>query len=142
MPAEALAKAGPFPHGAELKEALKIIRKLFPYRDKCLLGQNKPCFNAQIGLCPGVCAGWISKTEYRRVIKHLILFFEGKKRTLVHALERDMKKLAKSYKFEDAEKVKRQIFALKHIQDIALINTDMSRFSLLCYIKGVMVDVC
>jgi|SRR3989344_5255741 len=129
LPAEALAKAGPFPHGAELKEALKIIRKLFPYRDKCLLGQNKPCFNAQIGLCPGVCAGWISKTEYRRVIKHLILFFEGKKRTLVHALERDMKKLAKSYKFEDAEKVKRQIFALKHIQDIALIKKDLTTYN-------------
>src|SRR3989344_883972 len=36
---------GPFPHGAELKEALKIIRKIFPYRDeKCKLA-GKPCFN-------------------------------------------------------------------------------------------------
>src|SRR3989344_8575812 len=26
---------GPFPHGAELKEALKIIRKIFPYSDSC-----------------------------------------------------------------------------------------------------------
>src|SRR3989344_7336779 len=29
---------GPFPYGGELKEALKIIRKIFPYRDdKCKL---------------------------------------------------------------------------------------------------------
>ncbi len=26
---------GPFPHGAQLREAMKIVRKLFPYRDKC-----------------------------------------------------------------------------------------------------------
>lgn len=26
---------GPYPFGAELREALKIVRKLFPYRDKC-----------------------------------------------------------------------------------------------------------
>ena len=117
---------GPFPHGNELREALKIIRKLFPYRDKCALGQNNPCFNAQIGLCPGVCTGRISKIEYRKIIKHLILFFDGKKRTLVSTLKHDMKKLAKENKFEDAEKVKRQIFALKHIQDIALIKENLT----------------
>ena len=120
---------GPFPHGNELREALKIIRKLFPYRDKCALGQNNPCFNAQIGLCPGVCTGRISKIEYRKIIKHLILFFDGKKRTLVSTLKHDMKKLAKEHKFEDAEKVKRQIFALKHIQDIALIKKDLITYN-------------
>ena len=26
---------GPFPNGTQLKEALKIVRKMFPYRDKC-----------------------------------------------------------------------------------------------------------
>src|SRR3990167_5591573 len=74
---------GPFPYGGELKEALKIIRKIFPYRDvKCKLS-GKPCFNAQIGLCPGPCAGWISKLEYRKIIRNIKLFFEGKKETLI-----------------------------------------------------------
>ena len=27
---------GPFPFGAELKEAMKLIRRIFPYRDKCV----------------------------------------------------------------------------------------------------------
>src|SRR3989344_1627597 len=113
---------GPFPHGGELKEALKIIRKIFPYRaDKCKLN-GKPCFNAQLGLCPGPCAGWISKKDYRKIIYHLKLFFEAKKPQLIKSLEREMKLFAKEQKFEDAEKVKRQIFALKHIQDIALIK--------------------
>jgi len=116
---------GPFPHSGELKEALKIIRKIFPYRDeKCKL-TGKPCFNAQIGLCPGPCAGWISKTDYRKQIKKVKLFFEGKKDMLIKSLEKEMKILAKEHKFEEAEKIKRQLFALNHIQDIALIKQDL-----------------
>ena len=116
---------GPFPHGAELKAALKIIRKIFPYRDKCVLDQSRACFNAQIGLCPGVCAGLISKGDYRKIIRHLRLFFEAKKIELIRSLEKEMKAYAKEYQFEKAEKVKRQIFALEHIQDIALIKQDL-----------------
>lgn len=116
---------GPFPHGAELKEALKIIRKIFPFRDdKCKLG-GKRCFNAQIGLCPGPCAGRISKKDYRRIIRHLTLFFEAKKTKLIKSLEKEMKALARERRFEEAEKVKRKIFALEHIQDIALIKQDL-----------------
>jgi excinuclease UvrABC nuclease subunit len=122
---------GPFPKATELKEALKIIRKIFPYRDaKCKIPAEgkppKPCFNAQIGLCPGPCAGWISKTEYRKNIRHLIMFFEAKKPQLIKSLEKEMQSLAKARKFEEAEKVKRQLFALDHIHDIALIKADLT----------------
>lgn len=125
LPHEALAKWGPFPYGGELKEALKIVRKIFPYRDKCKPGQNKPCFNAQLGLCPGVCDGSISEKEYRKIIKHIKLFFEGEKLKLIKSLEREMKILAKAHKFEEAEKTKRKIFALEHIQDIALLKHNL-----------------
>lgn len=126
---------GPFPHGAELRQALKIIRKIFPYRDdKCTPASEqkdpahpKPCFNAQIGLCPGVCIGKISKREYRKTIKHLILFFRGEKDNLVKDLEKDMHKAAKEEKFEEAEKNKNILYALDHIQDVALIKRDANR---------------
>jgi excinuclease ABC subunit C len=113
---------GPFPHGSELREALKIIRKIFPFRDdKCKLS-GRPCFNAQIGLCPGVCVGQISHKDYKKNIQHLSLFFEAKKPKLIKSLEREMQKLAKNHKFEEANKSKKQIFALGHIQDIALLK--------------------
>ncbi len=116
---------GPFPHGGELKEALKIIRKIFPYRDsKCKLN-GKLCFNAQIGLCPGPCAGRISKKNYKKIIRHLDLFFEAKKPRLIKSLEKEMRLFARAQKFEEAEKVKKQIFALEHIQDIALLKHNL-----------------
>ncbi|MCK9344790.1 MAG: UvrB/UvrC motif-containing protein [Candidatus Pacebacteria bacterium] len=113
---------GPFPQGSVLREALNIVRKIFPFRDKCKPKEGKPCFNAQIGLCPGVCAGTISKTEYAKTIRRIKLFFEGKKKTLISGLEREMKTAAKNLKFEEANRIKKMIFALNHIHDVALLK--------------------
>jgi excinuclease ABC subunit C len=114
---------GPFPHGTQLREALKIIRKIFPFSDnKCKPG--RPCFNRQIGLCPGVCTGEISKAEYGDRIKNLKLFFEGKKKAVLINLERQMHAYAQKQEFEKAVSVRKTIFALNHIQDIALLKHD------------------
>lgn len=115
---------GPFVSGGQLKEALKIIRKIFPYRDpKCAQQTDgKPCFNRQLGRCPGVCEGIITKQEYSRTIRNLRYFFEGKKGELLKALEQDMQDAAEQLDFESAEVIKRQIFALKHINDTALLS--------------------
>ncbi len=120
---------GPFPHGMQLKEALKIIRKIFPYRDTCRPGQGKRCFNAQIGLCPGVCTGEIQKAEYRRNIRHIALLFQGKKMQLIALLRREMKVAAKEERFEDAARLRKQLFALEHIQDVSLIKDEFRTWS-------------
>lgn len=123
---------GPFPNGSQLREAMKIIRKMFPFRDKCEpynprtpLGKNKACFNRQIGLCPGVCSGEISKEDYAKQIKNIILFFEGNKKRLIKNLEKEMKVLAEKKDFEKANLTKHTLFALNHIQDISLIKNDV-----------------
>ncbi|MFH1455266.1 MAG: UvrB/UvrC motif-containing protein [bacterium] len=125
---------GPFINGGQLKEALKIIRKIFPFRDRCkaylearLPSKNKACFDYQIRLCPGTCIGAISKEDYAKTIKNIKLFFEGRKINIVKNLEKEMKILAKNQEFEKADKIKKTIFALNHIQDIALIKEDISR---------------
>lgn len=123
-----IEKFGPFTNGGQLRIALKIIRKIFPFRDKCNLGENRGCFNYQIGLCPGTCIGKVSEAEYKRTIKNISLFFKGKKKILITGLEKEMKSLAKTREFEKAEEIKRKIFALKHIEDIALIKKDRSEF--------------
>lgn len=117
---------GPFPNGSQLREALKIIRKMFPYRDeKCIPNLGRPCFNRQIGLCPGVCTGEISRESYAKQIENIKLFFEGDKKKLVKNLEKQMKGFAKEKKFEMANITKRTLFTLNHIQDISLIKDDV-----------------
>lgn len=161
LPHETLAKWGPFPNSNQLKEALRIVRKIFPFRDKCLpsevlyeqlsehdrresegifqqkntpvvrkeflRGKPKPCFNRQIGLCPGVCTGEISKKDYTKIISNIKKFFQGKKKELIKDLEKKMKSLAKAKKFEAASKIKFQINSLKHINDIAVIKKEIKK---------------
>lgn len=128
---------GPFPSGGSLKEAVKIVRRIFPFRDRCTpqedrktpkkgeIVETKPCFNASIGLCPGVCAGKISAREYGKTIRNITLFFEGKKTTLVKNLEREMKREAQALRFERAGEIKKTLFALGYIQDIALLKRNL-----------------
>ena len=123
---------GPFPHGLQLKEAMKLIRKIFPYRDTCVPAEEmlaigkkpKQCFNAHIGLCPGVCTGAVSKAEYGRLLHHIVLLFQGKKKQLIKTLEREMKLAAKEERFEEAAGMRSQVFALNHIQDVSLIKDE------------------
>jgi excinuclease ABC subunit C len=113
---------GPFPLGTGLKEALKVVRKIFPYRDKCKLDNKKGCFSYQIGLCPGACTGAVSEKEYKKTVRHIVLLFEGKKKKLLEQLSIQMRKAAKAEKFEEAVKLRNQVYALEHINDIALME--------------------
>lgn len=123
---------GPFPNGQLFREALKIVRKLFQFYDlrqpvgldTSKLGKGKIDFNRQIGLYPGSS----SKTEYQTTIRHIKLFFQGKKQVIINDLTKSMNKLAKSERFEEAQVLKKKIFALNHIKDVALIKNDSERF--------------
>ncbi|TAL49777.1 hypothetical protein EPN81_04755 [Patescibacteria group bacterium] len=118
---------GPYTSGHSLKIALELIRRIIPW-STCeppeVTGRMRGCFNSQIGKCPGVCRGTISRTEYRRYIRQLILFFEGKKVRLERELEREMKRAVKELRFEDAALYRRRLGALQHIQDIALLSRE------------------
>lgn len=119
---------GPFTSGTLFREALKIVRKLFKFYDTSRpVGQEKSKFlkgkidfNRQIGLYPTE----ENKVEYNRTIRHIKLFFEGKKLQIIKELEKDMMSFAKQERFEEAQAAKKRIFALTHIQDIALIKDD------------------
>jgi excinuclease ABC subunit C len=115
---------GPFASLSQLRTAMKIIRTMFPYRDTCEVGFTRPCFNAQIKLCPGVCVGTISEVDYKRHISNIKKLFEGKKTEIKKSLEKDMKEYAKKHMFEKAAQERNTLFALDHIKDISLIQED------------------
>jgi excinuclease ABC subunit C len=115
---------GPFASGTQLRSALKIIRKMFPFRDTCIPNQGKACFNAQIKLCPGVCTGAVTATEYKHNIANIKRFFDGKKEDIKRSLEKEMKEYAKKEQFEKAAQLRNTLFAIDHIKDTSLITHD------------------
>lgn len=125
-PLKTLEMYGPFPYGTQLRDAMKIIRKIFPYRGKTdapiARGKQRVSrFYEELGLAPKVATADDQKA-YARTIRHLRMFFEGKKTKLLAELEREMKRHARVKEFEAAAAIKRQVFALQHINDIALIK--------------------
>lgn len=118
---------GPFTSTTQLRAALKIVRKLFPYRDeKCIIGKNKPCFNYSIGLCPGTCIENISEKDYKKQIEKIRLFLSGNTDKVLNILQKEMEGFAKKKEFEEAAKIRNKIYALNHINDISLINRDQT----------------
>jgi excinuclease ABC subunit C len=117
---------GPFINGLQLREAMKIIRRIFPYVDAQSAKRDNFQFYRQLGLTPDV-GGEEVKNIYKKNIANLKLFFEGKKKKIVQNFKKEMMEYAKRKEFEKAHDVKKRIFALEHINDIALIKEDYSK---------------
>ncbi|MBU6500923.1 MAG: excinuclease ABC subunit UvrC [Patescibacteria group bacterium] len=119
------AHFGPFVSASNVREALKILRKIFPWNmhDPDRIGKfNRPCFDYEIGICPGTCTGTISRENYLQNIKNLKLFLGGCKAAVLKNMKQEMAAASKRLDFETAAKLRGRIFALQHIQDTALIN--------------------
>ena len=127
---------GPFTSGPQLKEALRIIRRIFPFFDTpkpvttlSTSGVGKTAskhlqarveFNTQIGRYPK----GVSAKEYRRNITNISLLLSGEVQKLRKTLLKDMKKASKEEAFELASVIKHQLFALDHVQDVSLIKDE------------------
>lgn len=122
------ASFGPFTNSRALREALRIVRRLFPFMEKNTLGKDKYHFYRQLGLAPDISSKQ-AETEYQKTIKHIILFFEGKKNALIRELEKEMAACARRKQFEFAGDIKKKLFALNHIWDVALVKEDVEAFS-------------
>ncbi|MFA4989792.1 MAG: GIY-YIG nuclease family protein [Candidatus Omnitrophota bacterium] len=105
---------GPYTNVRLLKEALKIVRKHFPYRS-CKQMPGKACVYYRIGLSPAPCIGRISKKEYARIIKNISFILEGKTELLSKKLLREMQLKAKERAFEEAARIRDQVNALSAI---------------------------
>jgi excinuclease ABC subunit C len=103
---------GPFVQAYSVRQALKYLRKIFPYYVK---GERKISskLEYQIGVVPQPD---ITKREYRLQIRRLIGVLEGKSEVIAAQLEREMKKLAKAKQYEEAAKVRNQYTALKGLK--------------------------
>jgi excinuclease ABC subunit C len=118
---------GPFPSGAQLREGLRLIRRIFPFFDtpkpvgaKSKHQATKIEFNRQIGQYPRA----FDAKEYRRTIRKVMLFLSGRGKELRVALGKEMKAAAKEERFEDAVEARRELFALDHMQDVSLIKDE------------------
>ena len=109
---------GPFASGKSIRQTLKTIRGIFPFRScsKAITGTDlSPCLEYHIRHCLAPCIGAVSKSEYDVVIKQVILFLEGKQEKVIQELESKMKKAAEALDFEKAALIRDQIQAVNRV---------------------------
>lgn len=122
---------GPFVDGKALKETLKILRKVFPFRS-CKVLPKRPCLWYHLQRCPAPCllktktAQEIGlkekiKKECQRNAENLFKIIQGRKKEVLKKLKKEMKEAAKKEEFEEAAKIRNQIFALEKVLEHAKI---------------------
>ncbi len=107
---------GPYVAGRSLKNTLRFLQKVFPFRvcsDNVFRCRSRPCLYHQLDRCPAPCVGRISPEEYRRNIDGLVLFLRGRKREVIASLRRRMKRESEELRYEDAGRTLARIRAIE-----------------------------
>lgn len=116
-----LAWFGPFPTSASIKEILRILRRVFPYRT-CRRLTQKPCLYYHLKLCPGMCLGEVE--NYNENIRKIKMFLDGQINLLVKKMKQEMKKIAGAEKYEQAGFLKKQIEMIENLLLGHIVNQD------------------
>lgn len=114
---------GPFPHAKSLRGAIQVLQRIFKFRT-CSLDIHegdprwrwfRPCLLASIGQCTAPCNLRIDRETYRRDIRRLRLFLDGKKATVLKEMNDEMREASKALQFEKAARLRDEIKALENI---------------------------
>ncbi len=113
---------GPYLSALSVRQALKLLRKVFPFAIRRVPSQKRASLYYHLGLDPGLEEGKTSLDDYRANLRKLMAVIEGKRKNIERELEKDMKSLAKKSEFERAAKVRNQLFALQRLSRQAIFS--------------------
>jgi excinuclease ABC subunit C len=125
QPKDSAESAGPFVDGKSLKETLKVLRKVFPFRS-CRIIPKHSCLWYHLDRCPAPCTldskimdvpeirNKIEK-EAKKNAKAILDIAKGKKTQVLKDLEKEMKEASKKRDFERAGKARDRIAALNRV---------------------------
>jgi len=106
---------GPYFSTYGVRQALKLLRRIFPFATRRIPGQKRATLHYHLGLDPGLEEGKTSLEDYRKNLRKLIAVIEGKRTTILTEVERDMKRAAKTQDFENAARLRNQLTALQNL---------------------------
>ncbi len=124
---------GPFTSAKSLRAAIQVLQRIFEFRT-CKLDIDaddqrwrwfRPCILHNIHQCTAPCNLRVSKEDYRRQIKSLIMVLEGKKDRLIRRLEAEMAAASAALQFERAARIRDEIKALQNLNLRGQVDKDV-----------------
>ena len=114
---------GPFPRAKSLRGAIQVLQKIFKFRT-CSLDIDaedprwrwfRPCLLASIDQCTAPCNLRIDSETYKKDIRRLRLFLDGKKDAVLAEMEAEMKEASRELLFEKAARLRDELKSLKNL---------------------------
>src|SRR5699024_2301131 len=90
------------------------------------LGKGRPCLNAHIGKCMGVCSGRISCAEYNQAVKGAVHLIRYGKKDIIKNLTARMQEASDRLEFETAALLRDQIAAITKVTEGQKVVVDES----------------
>jgi excinuclease ABC subunit C len=106
---------GPYPNTQALRQAIKLIRRVFGFRS-CKKIPKEACLYYRLKLCPAPCINKISPEGYAEIVRNIIMFLGSRYEELINSLSLKMKSQAAEKHFEEAARIRDQIDALSSIR--------------------------
>lgn len=129
---------GPYPSGSGISACLEHMRRLFKIRS-CRMtfertadagqegtgirivskaGRSVPCMDHYIGICPAPCL--LKKEnleEHAKNVAKMEKFLQGERSDVIESLETEMRERAKKLEFEEAQKIKERLVAVRALSE-------------------------
>ena len=118
---------GPFASAGSVRQAMDLVKKLFPYRSctKTITGKDpRPCLEYFINRCVAPCSGHSNKEEYERVIQQVIMFMEGDTESVTRELTYKMDDSSSKLEYERAAVLRDQIKSIERVAEEQRIKVD------------------
>ena len=115
---------GPFPRAKSLRGAIQVLQKIFKFRT-CALDIEagdprwrwfRPCLLHSINQCTAPCNLRIDRDAYKKDIRRLRLFLDGKKDVVLAEMEGEMREASKALQFEKAARLRDELKALQNLK--------------------------
>ncbi|HET6633360.1 MAG TPA: excinuclease ABC subunit UvrC [Rhodanobacteraceae bacterium] len=110
---------GPYPSGYAVRRSLDLMQKLFRVRqceDSYFKHRTRPCLQFQIGRCSAPCVQLVGDEDYRRDVRHAVMFLEGRSSAVIDELGVAMDRASEALDFERAARLRDQVAMLRSLQ--------------------------
>lgn len=108
---------GPYADAGAMHATVKLLRSMFPLRTCRKMNPDRPCLNYHIKRCLAPCAGYVSRAEYRNMIRSVCMVLDGRTTELERDLKRRMQEAADNYAFEEAARLRDQLQAVERLNE-------------------------
>ncbi len=107
---------GPYLEFYQVKKALRLLRRVFPYattKEQATMGS---LLYEQIGLDPGLKSGKTDLLKYRNNLNRLMSYLRGNRVAIIKDIEKEMKQAAGEQDFEQAAALRNKLYEMKALR--------------------------